>query len=93
LKLKDLLRKEVDKLEVSEVFGLSCDSDEEEIEDGTDDEYFSDSEVNRSVMDYDIDKMFEIIQKRDFEKWSLGHIHNRYKKVKTGETGRKQLSR
>lgn len=78
---------------MSEFIGVECDSDEEEIEDESDVDYQSDSEATRTVVDYDIDKMFEIITKRDFNKWSLSHINNRYRKIQLGDAGRKQLSR
>lgn len=88
-----MLRKEVDKVQMSQFVGLECDSDEEEQDDESDVDYQSDSESTRSVVDYDIEKMFEIIIKRDFNKWSLSHIHDRYNKIKQGDAGRKQLSR
>lgn len=88
-----MLRKEIDKVEMSLYNGLECDSDEETKEDEADDEYFSDTEVTRKVIDYDLDKMFEIITKRDFNKWGMGTIHNRYTKISQGDAGRKQISR
>lgn len=88
-----MLQKEIDKVQMSEFIGVECDSDEEEIEDESDVDYQSDSEATRTVVDYDIDKMFEIITKRDFNKWSLSYINNRYRKIQLGDAGRKQLSR
>lgn len=77
---------------MSQYFGLECDSDEE-LQDESDEEYYSEDESLRKTVDYDIDKMFEIIKCRDFNKWSLSHIHNRYKKIDGGPNGRMQLSR
>lgn len=78
---------------MSQYVGLECDSDEDIIEDESDAEYFSDDSDTRKTVDYDLDKMFEIVKKRDFNKWSLSTIHNRYTKVSQGEGGRKQFSR
>lgn len=79
---------------MGQFFGLEHDSDEEmQYDDQSDAEYQSDDDTPRTVIDYDIEKMFDIIQKRDFNGWSLKTIHHHYKKIKEGETGRKQLSR
>lgn len=91
--LEGLLRKEVDKVQMSQYVGLECDSDEEINEDESNTEYFSDDGATRKTVDYDLDKMFEIVKKRDFNKWSLSTIHHHYTKVSLGENGRKQLSR
>lgn len=88
-----MLRKEVDKMQMSEFIGLAHDSDEEEVEDESDVDYYSDSEIIRTVVDYDIEKMFEIISKRDFSNWSISHINDRYRKIHLGDAGRKQISR
>lgn len=89
-----MLRKEVDKLEMSQYYGLNCDSDEEMNEDESDAEYFpDDDDYARKVIDYDIEKMFEIVKKRDFSHWSMRTIHIHYTKVDEGENGRKQISR
>lgn len=82
-----MLRKEIDKVQMSEFIGVECDSDEEEIEDESDVDYQSDSEATRTVVDYDIDKMFELKTKRDFNKWSLSYINNRYRKIQLGDAG------
>lgn len=88
------MRKEADKVQVSQFDGLECDSDEEEHGHASDTEYSSsDDESPRQVVDYDLDKMFQIIKYRDFHSWSLEHIHNRFNKIRVGEAGRKQLSR
>lgn len=72
-----LLRKEVDKLQTAQYFGTECDSDAEIEEDESDAEYFSDDEATRhQSIDYDLDKMFEIVKKRDFNHWSLPTIHH-----------------
>lgn len=89
----DLLRKEVDKVQMSQYVGIECDSDEDVEDDASDVDYVSDDDSTRKVVDYDLDKMFEIIKKRDFNKWSLPHIHNQYTKIPLGDSGRKQLSR
>lgn len=89
----DLLRKEVDKVQMSQYLGIECVSDEDTEDDASDVDYFSDAETTRKVVDYDLDKMFEIIKKRDFSKWSISHIHNQYTKIHQGDAGRKQLSR
>lgn len=72
--------------------GIECDSDEEH-EHESDEEYFSDEGEHRTAIDYDIDKMFEIVNKRLFNKWSMRTIHSKYTKISDGDTGRKQLSR
>lgn len=56
-------------------------------------EYFSDDESTLKIVDYDIEKMFEIVKKRDFSKWSISTIHDRYEKIHLNDAGRKQLSR
>lgn len=91
--LLDMLQDEVNKVEMSQYIGLECDSDEEEMEDGSDTDYSSDDDSTRYVVGYDIDKMFEIINYRDFRQWSVEHIANRFRKIHTGDSGRKQLSR
>lgn len=89
----DLLNKEMDKIEKSQYIGIECDSDEEFQEDESDVDYQSDDASTSKGVDYDIDKMFQIIKYRDFNKWSMSHIHNRFKQIHDGENGRKQLSR
>lgn len=92
--LLGLLRKEHDKIEMSQYIGLECDSDVDIDEDESDPEYSSDDGgVYGKSLDYDLDKMFEIVSKRDFNKWSMGTIHHRYTKIAQGETDRKQISR
>lgn len=88
-----LLRKEVDKVEMAQYFGVECDSDEEINEDESDCEYFSDPGDQRHSVDYDIEKMFEIVKKRDFNKWSLKTIHHHYPKITDNPSGRMQISR
>lgn len=83
----------MDKVETSQYFGTECDSDDEIEEDESDAEYFSDDQVIRKTIDYDLDKMFEIVKKRDFHNWSLNTIHNHYTKIDGGPTGRMQLTR
>lgn len=87
-----MLRKEIDKVQMSQYVGIECNSDEEIYEEA-DEESYSDDEAFRKVIDYDLDKMFEIVKKRDFSKWSMRTIHNRYAKVSDGDAGRKQISR
>lgn len=91
--LLDFLRKQLDVLQISEFDGIECDSDEEIQEIDSDSEYYSDDETTRNIIDYDLDKMFEIVKLRDFHKWSINSIHHRYRKVSNGDTGRKQISR
>lgn len=88
-----LLRKEIDKVEMSHYFGIECDSDDEVEEDESDAEYFSDDQVLRKTIDYDLEKMFEIIKKRDFNNWSLRTIQNHYTKISDGAAGRMQIMR
>lgn len=83
----------MDKLGTIQYFGVECDSDEELIEDESDSEYFSEPEERRSVVDYDIEKMFEIVKKRDFNKWSMRTIHHHYTKIRDDDAGKKQISR
>lgn len=78
---------------MSQYFGTECDSDDEIEEDESDAEYFSDDQVLRKTIDYDLEKMFEIIKKRDFNNWSLGTICHHYRKIDEGSTGRMQLTR
>lgn len=89
-----LLRKEIDKVEMSQYFGVDYDSDQELNKEETESDYNSADERDiRNVITYDIDKMFEIVKKRDFNKWSIPTIHSKYKLIKDGDAGRKQLSR
>lgn len=78
---------------MSQYFGLECDSDDEIEEDESDAECFSDDQIVRKSIDYDLEKMFEIITKRDFKNWSMSTIHHHYKKVSEGSTGKMQLTR
>lgn len=89
----EFLRKQVDVLQMSQYLGIECDSDEELQEDETDPDYYSDDEFTRKVIDYDLDKMYEIVTNRDIKKWSLSTIHSKYKKISEGDAGRKQISR
>lgn len=91
--LLDFLRKQLDVLQISEFDGIECDSDEEIQEIDSDSEYYSDDETTRNIIDYDLDKMFEIVKLRDFHKWSISSINHRYRKISNGDTGRKQISR
>lgn len=92
--LKGLLRKEIDKIEASQYFGIECDSDEEMNEDESDVEYFSEDETSpRKAIDYDLDKMFEIVKKRDFNKWSMQTINTHYRKISPDASGRMQITR
>lgn len=74
-------------------FGTECDSDDEIEEDESDAEYFSDDQVVRKTIDYSLEKMFEIIKKRDFNNWSMGTICHHFTKLSDGSTGRMQLTR
>lgn len=79
---------------MSQYFGIEHDSDEELQENETDgEEYESDDQTLRQTIDYDLDKMFEIINKRDFNKWSMSTIHTRYRKVRGDDYGRVQIFR
>lgn len=88
-----LLRREVDKVKMSQYFGLECNSDEEMQKDESDVGYFNEDEVTRNVPDYDPDKMFEIVNKRDFNKWSMKTIHHRYTKIHDESSGNMIISR
>lgn len=89
-----LLRKEVDKLQTAQYFGVECDSDLEVEEDESDAEGFSDDEMTRhQTLDYDLEKMFEIVKKRDFNHWSMQTIHHHYRQINDGGQGRTQISR
>lgn len=89
-----LLRKEVDKVEWSQYVGIECDSDLELEEDESDAEYVSEDEATRrKPIDYELDTMFEIVKKRDFNNWSMPTIHSRYKKISDGTGGRMQMTR
>lgn len=83
----------MDKLEMSQYDGIECDSDEEIQEEESDAEYYSDDESIRKRVDYDLDKMFEIVKKRDFNKWSMSTIHHKYRQIYDSDAGRKQISR
>lgn len=94
MKFLDLLRKEIDEVEKSLYFGLDYDSDEEWQGDDDDEECASADEASsRQPVTYDIEKMFEIIQKRDINEWNLKTIHHHYKQIHEGDAGRKQISR
>lgn len=89
-----LLRKEVDKVQWAQYVGVECDSDDEIEEDESDAEYFSEDEVTqRNTVDYDLDKMFEIVKKRDFNNWSISTIHHHYRHVSDGPAGKIQITR
>lgn len=91
--ITELLKKEIDEKEQHDYAGVHCDSDLE-YEDDSDEEYFSDTEVEiRKKLKYDIDTMFEIIYKRDFNKWSLSSIHNRWTQISKEDYGRVQIHR
>lgn len=77
---------------MAQYLGVECDSDAE-LYDSDQSETYSDDGAKRKNIDYDIEKMFEIVKKRDFNKWSMDTIHHKYKKVCVGEAGRKQMSR
>lgn len=84
----------MDNKEWAAYVGIECDSDLELEEDESDAEGFSEDEaLQRQAITYDIEKMDEIIRKRDFNNWSLATIHNRYKQIQDGSTGRSQLTR
>lgn len=76
------------------MIGVDFDSDQE-IESDSDDEFHSDTEAQpRLMVNYDIDTMFEIVRKRDFNNWKLCTISNRYKQISTNSsTGRSQITR
>lgn len=62
-------------------------SDEEEV-------YSETEKESRRPLDYDLDKMFEIVQKRENNKWSLQTIKNHYKKISDNPgTARSQIWR
>lgn len=88
-----MLRKEIDRVETFQYFGTECDSDVEIEEDESDAEYFSDDQVVRRPVDYSLDKMFEIIKKRDFHNWLMPTIHHAYNKIHADDSGRMQLTR
>lgn len=75
---------------MSQYDGLDYGSADEFNEFGSDDEYQSEDDDQRFVCTYGLDTMFEIITKRDFNKWKLGTIIQHYRQVRQG---RKQLSR
>lgn len=88
----ELLRKEIKAKEVDDFIGIGYDSDQE-IATDSDDEYHSSDEIQeRKRIKYDLDTMYDIIRKRDFNKWKLSTIHNRYKNVSL-LSGRTQISR
>lgn len=91
-KFLELLVKEVDKVQMSQYFGIECDSDDE-IKEDSDEEYYSDDEAVRKVIDYNLDTMFEIVNKRDFHHWKLETIRHKWTKISVGDAGRKQISR
>ena len=67
--------------------------DEEFIDDSADETYSEDEGVERKRIKYDIDKMFEIIHKRDYRNWSLQSIHHNYTQIASSAYGRTQISR
>lgn len=93
LNFLELLRKEMDKVQMSQHNGIECDSDGEITGEESDQVYFSDDESVRKVVDYDLDQMFEIVKMRDFNKWSIRAIHNQFKQIHDGDAGQKQISR
>lgn len=87
------MQQEIDKNDYEDFIGVSFDHEQEIYE--SDEEYYSESEVGeRKMPKYDLDTMYDIIQRRDFNKWSLSTITHRYKQLSKNETTtRKQISR
>lgn len=75
-------------------FGIECDSDEEmDVQDSDVSVCYSEFAEKRTTIDYDLDKMFEIVEKRDLCNWSMTSINKHYRKIAIGSTGRQQISR
>lgn len=73
--------------------GLHPDS-EAEIEPDSDEEWRECEALNPGPIDYDLDTMYEIIDKRDNHKWNLHTLRNKWKKISNNEhTARNQLYR
>lgn len=89
----DMLHKETEKSEEANYTEVEINFDQENIDDSDDEAYSEDEATDRKSITYDIEKMFEIIHKRDYNKWSLSHIHNRYPQISSSAYGRTQISR
>lgn len=90
-----LVRKEIEGREKEDFVTLGIDSDHELDSSDDEDAYHSESEANyRKTVDYDLDKMFEIIRRRDSNKWSINTLQHRYHKLSANpSTFRSQLTR
>lgn len=91
-----MLHKEIERKELEDYIGVTQDSDlEYDSHCSSGEDCFSEDEVRRKKeVKYDIDTMFEIIQKRDFRKWSLSTINNKYRQISSlPSTARSQLTR
>lgn len=70
----EILENEYEKKEIEDLNGVGFDYDQE-IESDSDDGFHSDTELQHTgTLNYDIDTMFEIVRKRDFNNWSLPTI-------------------
>lgn len=76
-----------------ELFGLHADS-EAEIEPDSDDEWRECEALNPLPLEYDLDTMYEIIDKRDNHGWTLNTLRHKWKKLSNNEaSARTQLYR
>lgn len=81
--------------EIDNLIGVGIDWDEES-ECDSDDEIHSEDEIERRAilkLNYDIDTMYEIVCRRDFNQWNLSSISHRYRQIVNSSTGRSQISR
>lgn len=88
-----MLQKQMKRREDEDFVEVQIDFDEDYADDSDDETYSEDEGMEVKRMKYDIDKMFEIIHKRDYRNWSLATIHNHYTQISSSAYGRTQISR
>lgn len=93
LSITGMAKIELEKHDDLDFYGLKINSDAEE-ESLSDLDYESESDVPAPFVDYDIDTMHNIVEKRDYHHWSMATIRNRWRKININDnSARKQISR
>lgn len=88
-----MLNREIEKCKENDYIGIPSDFDAEKKEDLENEYFIKNVTINRKLLDYNINKMCEIIHKRDFNNWSLTTIHHHYTKIYNNNSGQMQLKR
>lgn len=90
----ELLCKEIDDKEKEDYTYIDIDSDMEIEEESDDEAYSADEAPQRKVISYDIEKMFEIIERRDYHGWAIDTLKNRYRQLSENKsTAKYQIHR